>query len=137
MKTIILILVLSLTCYAQQKLFKEYGDLKTGQDANKMFAQFSKEQPILNSLEESKLKQKPFSANEVVNFADLNFTAAQQPSQKFSVSSYDLSSAEKKNMVENLVPGFNKQNLFFPESKKLIHDTKQYDNEILESLFEK
>ena len=137
MKTIILFLVLSLTCYAQQKLLREYGDFKTNQDVKKMLEQISKEQPIINTLEESKLKQKPFSANEVVNFADLDFTITQQPSQKFSVSGYNLSSAEKKKMVENLVSDFNKQNLFFHEGKKLINNTKQLDNEILQTLFEK
>ena len=137
MKTIILFLVLSLTCYAQQKLLREYGDFKTDQDVKKMLEQISKEQPIINILAESKLKQKPFSASEALNFADLDFTATQQPSQKFSVSGYDLSSSEKKNMVENLVSGFNNLNLFFHEDKKLINNTKQLDNEILQTLFEK
>ncbi len=137
MKTIILFLVLSLTCYSQQKVLREYGDFKTDHDVKKMLEQISKEQPIINTLAESKLKQKPFSVNEVVSFADLDFTATQQPSPKFSVSGYDLSSAEKKKMVENLVSGFNKQNLFLPEGKRLISETKQLDNEILQTLFEK
>lgn len=135
MKKLILILLLTSVCFAQNKLLKELNDFKTNPDVKNFLNQISAGKPILNNLAESGLKEKPFSLANTIKLSEFSFEEKSKPSKKFNFSKYDLNKIVMTNMTESMLSRFGKGDLILPEVKKMSTN-KDLHKEIIETLFE-
>lgn len=133
MKTLLIILLASTICVAQNKLFREFGDIKQVTVSKKIVNQLFFESPVLNNLKENPIK--PFSFSKLINVAELNFDNHPVPSKKFNSSDYEIKNVEMKQITSGIISGLSKVSLLFPEGKKLTSSNKIINQEILQLLF--
>lgn len=136
MKTIIIIVLLTNICFAQNKLLKNIGDLKANNEVKNYLIQLSKGNPILDNLTDNNLKEKPFSLQNVSKLSDINFDKNPVPSKKFNFSKYDTNRKGMTKMTENLVSRFGKGEFFLPDVKKISETKNIISGEVIELLFE-
>lgn len=135
MKKLILILLLTSVCSAQNKLLEELNDFKTNPDVKNFLNQISAEKSILNNLSESGLKEKTFSLANSIKLSEFSFEENSKPSKKFNFSKYDLNKKGMTNITASMLSRFGKGDLILPEVKKMSTN-KDLHKEIIEALFE-
>lgn len=136
MKKLLVLILLSTVCLAQNKLLKDIGDLKANNEAKNYLIQLSKGNPIFDNLADNKFKEKPFSLQNVTKLSEINFDQNPKPSKKFNFSKYDTNRKGMTKMTESLVSRFGKGDLFLPDVKKMSETKNIISGEVIELLFE-